>query len=490
MVKYLRLNNQYTIHSELNCSFLIKKNTTIDECIGAESDSVTLLPPFIGYILSNIGKFEINTSIQKIAAHLQVSPNSVHNFVNKLTSNINPLKLQASGIEIIFPKRLLLEDSHPDSRTFKVIDESSLFDEFHQIRPSVPLNMNFMITSKCTTNCIYCYADRECNKDLTTNKIISIINEAHDIGVVNLTLTGGDIFALKSWKKILSCIYQHNYSTFISTKTPITSEDVRYLYDIGVNELQFSLDSVDAEILKIMLKVGVNYIDKVKQFMLACIKYNIKITVRSVLTKINSSKNVITDLYNFISSFSIVRKWVLTPAFYSEYQSDYNAYAIENNQLSNIFNLTKNFDSKFPILYNKTNKGGYSMKKFNTTNDFILYNQTCYANSYSMSILSSGECTVCEMLYKNKKIILGNVKTQTLKDIWNSKEALNLYNRKRELILEKSTPCYKCRVYEECKNQLAKKVCYVDIIKAYGKNGIDFPDPRCPHSTYNRDIIL
>lgn len=106
-------------------------------------------------------------------------------------------------------------------------------------------------------------------------------------------------------------------------------------------------------------------------------------------------------------------------------------------------------------------------------------NQTCYANTYSISILPSGDCTICEMLYYNRFFILGNIKEQKLIDIWNSEKAIDLFLPKRENITQDSA-CSTCLVFDKCKRQLAKKICYVDVMKVYGL--LDFPDPKCPQS--------
>lgn len=132
--------------------------------------------------------------------------------------------------------------------------------------------------------------------------------------------------------------------------------------------------------------------------------------------------------------------------------------------------------------YSIRNESGYSMNKYLTEPDFIKYNQTCYANSYSMSIISSGDCTVCEMLYNNPDFVLGNVHSMSIEEIWNSSKALNLYAKKQESIEDKNTPCFSCSVYDTCKNQLSKKVCYVDIAKIYGRGKYEYPDPRCPRA--------
>ena len=104
-----------------------------------------------------------------------------------------------------------------------------------------------------------------------------------------------------------------------------------------------------------------------------------------------------------------------------------------------------------------------------------------------MSILPSGDCTICEMLYYNKHFIIGNIKEMNIEDIWNSKKALSLYSPSKEEIVVEST-CSSCSMFDKCRKNLAKKICYVDIMKVHKHP--DFPDPKCPQSQQMCNYIL
>ena len=43
--------------------------------------------------------------------------------------------------------------------------------------------------------------------------------------------------------------------------------------------------------------------------------------------------------------------------------------------------------------------------------------------------------------------------------------------------INKESPCRECRLFEDCFSYQNR--CWSDIIKAYGKDCWDFPDPRC-----------
>lgn len=237
-----------------------------------------------------------------------------------------------------------------------------------------------------------------------------------------------------------------------------------------------------------MIRVGERYIEDVRRFFSSCEKNNITISIRTVLTKYNSSPTDFISLNNFLCSFSNIDKWVITPAFYSEFKSDKNDFEIANDAMKDIYMVSRSLKSHYPILFNKINSTGYALRQFDSKEVFLAKNQTCHANSYSMAILSNGKCTICEMLYDNKHFLIGDLRISSLSEVWNSQKALSLYSRDL-LECNKKSPCRTCDLFSLCKNQIDKKICYVDIVKSYGRESGDMPDPRCPKAPATNIIL-
>lgn len=482
----IKLNPQFKIRYGEDCAYLVKLDGTIEGIDSYYINPVTILPPSLGYILDAIGQNEYSKSLAVLSQNLQVSIESINHFVKKITNNVAQ-EILIHSRKVIIPPNILLPSNNPCKE--KPFYPSYKSVKFIERRPKHPLTMNLMVTTRCTTDCSYCYAKKKFQYELTLDEIVKIIDECHTIGVVNLSLTGGDIFAMGGWEKILLCTKKNGYSPFLSTKTPLRTKDICFLRSIGIEYLQFSLDSVSPKILSKMIKANGMYLQDVERMLYDFDKKGINISIRSVLCKQNACLSEITDLYNFLRKFKCIKSWILTPAFFSEFKNKYKQYEVSNEQLIIINKYINSLHSKFPIAFNKVASDGYQLKRSRTVEDFVCHNQTCNANSFSMSILASGECTVCEMLYENKEYLLGNVRTDNILDIWNSKKAMSLYSPHQGDIL-KSSPCSKCKVFENCKGALGKKICYVDIAKV-NKDAQSFsmPDPRCPMSK-NIDLIL
>lgn len=55
---------------------------------------------------------------------------------------------------------------------------------------------------------------------------------------------------------------------------------------------------------------------------------------------------------------------------------------------------------------------------------------------------------------------------------------------------KENNQCYSCRVYSDCKLSIGKRICYVNIIKAYGKDKYEYPDPRCPQALAIKENLI
>ncbi|MGM9867976.1 MAG: radical SAM protein [Lepagella sp.] len=483
---YIGLSPAYSVRNEASASFLIRVDKIINKVISGYS--TFCIPPFMGYILSHISDDEYPQSVENISKALKVSSEAIEKFVQQIIDADANKKFIVSDTQyIILPSDLLIQCSE---KPYPLIYEEDDFDglgDFVVTRPSVPTNANLMVTTKCTTDCLYCYANRKINPDMKTEKILDLVRELHDQGTINVTLTGGDIFAHPDWREILKCVREYGYQPFLSTKTPINYEQIQYLKDLGYEEIQFSLDSDDPNILKKLIRVNNGYLDKVASFLTHCSELKLKVLVRSVLTKLNASKERITSLYSFLSKYDCVKEWVMTPAFFSEYKrSEYKSLEINNDDMIWVYQFSQREDLPFKIGLNKISKDGYALKRFDNTEEYVCYNQICLANTIGISILANGLCSVCEMLYENPEYVLGDVNKSTVKEIWNSEKALDLYHMKQQHVPQ-SSPCSECAVFEKCRNGFGKRICYLDIAKI-GHSKFE-PDPRCPHSE-NIDLVL
>jgi radical SAM protein with 4Fe4S-binding SPASM domain len=81
-----------------------------------------------------------------------------------------------------------------------------------------------------------------------------------------------------------------------------------------------------------------------------------------------------------------------------------------------------------------------------------------------------------EQEYLTAAFIIGDVSQQSIEEVWNSTRALKLANLTQDDFRDKSI-CRSCTLFDECISYNNR--CVLDIVKAYGIENIDYPDPRC-----------
>lgn len=89
-------------------------------------------------------------------------------------------------------------------------------------------------------------------------------------------------------------------------------------------------------------------------------------------------------------------------------------------------------------------------------------------------VLPDGKVTVCDQLYWNEKFIIGDLAKSSIEEVWNSDRVREILDQKQSLVKEASA-CKQCDIFDSC---FAYR-CWVDVIKAYGDDNMDYPDPRC-----------
>jgi radical SAM protein with 4Fe4S-binding SPASM domain len=100
----------------------------------------------------------------------------------------------------------------------------------------------------------------------------------------------------------------------------------------------------------------------------------------------------------------------------------------------------------------------------------------CSANRHGFVILPDGRVTACEELYDHPSFLLGDLRRQSVMEMWNSPEALALLHPDQSTIPD--GPCRTCAQFSKCNFNPGR--CWRDTVKAYGQERPYFPDPRCP----------
>lgn len=433
----------------------------------------------------------LNANIILLSEYLNHDKEKIKKIISPFIENPLSVFTKYNDDKVFFPKNVIINRSQIKGE----VDYLNLMPEQFNCRQidvksrrhfSAPSLLTIMLNNRCVTDCVYCYADTKTKtrKPLSTARILGLIEEAHTMQVRAVNLMGGEIFLHPDWFIILKKLVDLNMSPeYISTKLPINDRIIEDIKKTGYNNpLQISLDSVSPTLLKQTLSVKDGYISKIMEGIELIDKSELKYRIASVLTTYNTNNEKIKDLFGFISRLKNIRDWRITPAVNSiriEY-SHFSKLKPTKEEIESLYQFIENNIIPvvdYPILLNRAvlNRDFHYCKT--GSNDFK--GERCSALSNHLFILPDGKVTICEQLYWNPKFLIGDVTANSISEVWNSSDAIKLITLKRDDIQETSS-CKKCQLFDECFS--SNNRCWVDIIKAYGKENWDYPDLRCAYA--------
>lgn len=421
-----------------------------------------------------------DTVIGFLAKFLEKPKESVEAMIQPFVENPENVYVEQSCHQFRIPKNILIQSEQPVAyeRIFKTEDFLFKESDYETERYlHAPLNMTFMPTNRCLTDCLYCYADKshKMGSPLPFSRLIEIMDEAMDLGVLSFNVVGGETFCYPQWKQLLAEIKKRNFQMMrLSTKMPLSEEDIDYLKSIGINEIQVSLDSLEVATEQHIVKVDENYVNRVMQSLRWLKGKDFDVQIATVLTRFNDNLQNLEDMFRFFEEIH-VDSWNLTPGFESLYKAAHSFIstrdALNNvrdfvDQIKGDTNMRINFsDTFFDREYGEVENGSRSFK-----------GARCSGLYSHFFILPEGKVTVCEQLYWKPEFIIGDLNTQSIVEVWHSDRVKTLLNLKQKDI-KSSSPCSTCEIFDSCFSHLNR--CWAEILKAYGDENWDYPDPRC-----------
>ena len=481
MTKYI-FNHFYKIRHDIKRSHIwAPDNVNRDHSSFIHCGWISIIHPQLAMILSffsepkSLGELE-----NDISYFLDVSQKQAKFLISLLINNPDDFGIEYQGFKFFLPKNLIIAESeqfvHPVTYTPSMFAYCEL--DFEQIRfYSAPITAVFMVNNICVTDCIYCYANKQHKaQPLEYRRLEEVIKEAHKLGLKQISLDGGEVFLYKYWKELLALLYKYELNdNFISTKMPLNETDILELkkYDIT---LQVSLDSINPAILQRTLNVNKNYTEKIKNSIYLLNKNGIKFQIATVLTRFNGNVTCLEELHEFLNQFENLHTWSIRLAFKSLYSKEnFDSIKLDKKNIQFLELWLNDLKQKSSLnikcelqVENKYFKGTEGSRSFKGAR--------CSANYSNIFILPDGKVTICEQLYWKPNYIIGDLNKQSIKEIWNSSKALKLAFPKKENFSPKSV-CASCKIFDECMSFPNR--CITDILKAYGEENADYPDPRC-----------
>ena len=501
VTKKYYLNPIYIIRPDKNRAIIsnAKNIDVFSPLINGETGFTWILNPLYAVIFSHFdGKTTLSETIEAISKELGMEYNEVLSMITPYINNKDKKIIryaknstdQKNNIHYNFfsiPRNFLIEVVNDKPRNdlygkehFYIKRDSWDFDT---VRLYTPTGIILMLNNCCVTECVYCYANKKhtVQNALSTDRILELIEEASRIGILSFELGGGEALLHKDCYTIYSALFKAGYLPHVSTKIPITEEQIIKLKEVGFSQIQFSIDAWDSNTLMKMLDVDETYFVKLGKTLQLMEKHNINVNVKSVITKFNSSVQSVNKLLTNLTKFKNINRIAIVPGERSLYKEEkgFPYYMASFENWNKIRDFVNDISAKTKNCHISTQTTLPKDMFINHVDEkAALFNKRplCTGNVTSLYILPDGKVTICEELYWSPKFIVGDVTTQTIEEVWNSETATKLfYLSQNDFRL--TSACKHCPTFSACRSRLG--VCWKMILQAYGMDAWDLPDPRC-----------
>lgn len=349
---------------------------------------------------------------------------------------------------------------------------------------SAPTSVFIAITGRCNLNCKHCNVGDHQNRDyyeLTTEEWKKFIDELEALKVFKLRISGGEPFVRKDIYELFDYIQARPFWMDINTNAILVDE--AGARRIGryprVGNILVSLDGSTAEVYEKMrghgtFKAAIKGIENL-------IKYNRRrVTFYCTVTR--------TNMYDIENMIKLVKDWPSGGIKFNHMipggNADVNSreMSLRDDERRRVSEQMAEYQEKYGIV-SGTILDTYTMfkdfeKRYEEMKDRNLPPRVvsgCNSVRHDVTIRFEGNVTPCDRL---SHMVCGNIRNQSLQDIWHNSPLLNEFRRRMKITLAEFEECRNCKY-----NILCSGGC-PSVPYSMGK-GIFTHDPLSCYKVYN-----
>lgn len=155
-----------------------------------------------------------------------------------------------------------------------------------------PLKMSIMLTSRCNSRCSYCDSWEKGNrsgKEITVEEIMQIYTAAKNLGVQEVSLTGGEPLLRDDLEDIIGVLSQGLRVVLTTNGILLTPKRIERLVQSGLSTLVLSLDSLEPQTYQRSRGVPFQFVERALESLGSVTekKYGITVGVNCVVSRYN-----------------------------------------------------------------------------------------------------------------------------------------------------------------------------------------------------------
>ncbi len=394
---------------------------------------------------------------------------------NNLTSTFNLNKKRAGIIydKIVYRFRHCIKESSRTTLSSPQVfslKEPLPISKGQADKNCAPMRLTWVTSIFCDKKCKYCYMDAKpitgSIPSLPKEELSDIAEEAIDLAVSEIVMTGGDPFVFPDIYDAINIFANKQITINVGTKSYIDSSKFS---DNTKNFLKVeqSLDSTNKSMVSFLTGSSYAYdeaISSINGFIAAGIRFSIKMVIG------NHNAEHIPEMALFCKNHGAESLQIV------EYKQSFGrnlegfAFSDEKREMIkgmlHLLKKTFGLEIQSDLLQQKTK--------------FLLPGSNCGEGIRTLSFFSDGTCLRCPALPYHKIASSCNIFKNTIYASWNNKKYKSMVTPVRENF--KLTTCYTCKSFDEC-NYTGR--C---ILRALQRTGSYFgPDRICK---YEEKILI
>lgn len=307
-----------------------------------------------------------------------------------------------------------------------------------------PRSVEFDITPKCNSKCIYCMADTRMKNplELSTKKIIEVIDELNDLGIWSITLSGGEPTLRSDLFEILDHTKKLELATSVFTNAILIDKKLAKKFSEYENLfMQISLDSTNPSHHD--KHRGVNgAFKKTLQGIKNLLEYDIFIEIATIVSPINIDD--MEELTSFVHNLGIKSIRISPAAIVGKACDIEEKLQLDKNQLMNLGKRIERLNKKYKgsLIISKSPH----MVRFSGNASSKEPLKKCGVGKNNLYIAPNGFVYPC-MLLAFPEFLLGDIKKEKVSKIWNESPILKKF---RDLSIDSFEKCNSCKFKEIC----------------------------------------
>ncbi|MGC9202092.1 MAG: PqqD family peptide modification chaperone [Thermoproteota archaeon] len=321
-----------------------------------------------------------------------------------------------------------------------------------------PLLVLLEVTYACNLRCKHCYASagRPMKDELSADELKKLAEELGKIKVFDVAIGGGEPLLREDLPEVIYAFVKNKVEPTLATNGTLFDEEIaEELWKAGLRKVQFSLDGASPDVHDSIRGVKGSFEKTIKAVEVAkTIGYSVAIKTIAQKENLNQLQGITKLAYNLAVDGININRAV--------------PYGRAKENLFETFIPYKMYEESVRDL-KRTNKVNLkldlypSSKRISDRKEFA----TCQAATMSLHVCPNGDVKPCS--YFPDQYICGNIRKESVQDIWLNSKVLNeLRNIRFNELWE---PCKSCSI-------VCNGGCRAAAVSFFG----DFyaPDPLCP----------